>query len=125
MRTLLNRGQFDYGAPMDKQTDIQELKDLVRGFCDERKWDEYHSPKDLAIGAVTEASELLEIFRFLKPDEERAAVTEPEKRQAIADELADVLFFLLRFSERYKFELSDCLRQKLVKNAKKYPVGSR
>ena len=110
---------------MDKQTDIQELKDLVRGFCDERKWDEYHSPKDLAIGAVTEASELLEIFRFLKPDEERAAVTEPEKRQAIADELADVLFFLLRFSERYKFELSDCLRQKLVKNAKKYPVGSR
>lgn len=110
---------------MDKLTPVQELKNIVHDFCEERKWGEYHLPKDLAIGAVTEASELLEIFRFLKSDEEMDAVRNPEKRQMIADELADVLFFLLRFSQVYEFDLSEALKQKMVKNAKKYPIGSR
>lgn len=110
---------------MDKSTSIAELKKIVQEFCEERNWDQFHAPKDLAIGAVTEASELLEIFRFLNRDEEMAAMKVPEKRQQMEDELADVLFFLLRFSQMYGFELSNCLRQKVIKNAKRYPVGSR
>ena len=110
---------------MDQKTSVEELKKLVHEFCEERNWGQYHAPKDLAIGAVTEASELLEIFRFLSRDEEFSAIQDDKKRQEMADELADVLFFLLRFSRMYNFDLSDSLRKKLVKNAQKYPVGSR
>lgn len=110
---------------MDEKVCIEEMKTWIRDFCEERNWGIYHQPKDLAIGAVTEASELLEVFRFLNREEELAAVEKPESRQAIADELADVLFFLLRFSDRFGFDLSESLKQKMVKNAKKYPVGSR
>ena len=48
---------------------ISEAKDVVRGFCLERDWDQFHNPKDLAIGMVTESSELLDIFRFKSVDE--------------------------------------------------------
>ena len=51
---------------MDNKTTLQELKTKVEAFCSERSWDEPHNPKDLAIGAVTEASEFLEIFGFVQ-----------------------------------------------------------
>lgn len=109
----------------DSSTTLGELKSLIREFCEVRQWDPYHGPKDLAIGAVTEASELLELFRFVGESEALAKVADPEEREAIGDELADALYFLLRFAQLYGFDLSDCVRRKLVKNAAKYPVGSR
>jgi NTP pyrophosphatase (non-canonical NTP hydrolase) len=105
---------------MDQNVKISELKDWVKKFCDERGWDAPHTAKDLAIGLVTEASELLEVFRFV-PREDEAAVL-ASKREAIADELADSIYFILRFAERYSFDLSEALRAKLVKNEVKYPA---
>ena len=107
---------------MDDQTRIDELKCRVQKFCEERDWDRYHGPKDLAIGVITEASELLEHFRFLSDTEAAAAVKDPEKRQAIEQELADVLFFLLRFAQRFDIDLSEALVAKLETNAERYPV---
>lgn len=104
---------------MDNDIKIEELKNLVRGFCEARDWDEFHTPKDLAIGLVTESSELLEIFRFVKESQEGLILN--EKREAIADELADSLFFILRFAGRFGFDLSTCLARKLEKNVKRYP----
>ncbi len=63
----------------------------LRTFCEARDWDQFHGPKDLAIGLATEAGELLEIFRFLSDEQCDAKLADPESRQAIENELADAL----------------------------------
>lgn len=106
----------------DKNVTLDQVKTLVKNFCEERGWDPYHGPKDLAIGLVTESSELLEIFRFVDDKKCLALVEDPVKREAIADELADSLYFILRFAQLHKFDLSECIRNKTIKNAIKYPA---
>ena len=101
---------------------IEELTLSVRRFCEARDWDQYHGPKDLAIGVITEASELLEHFRFLSEQEALALFSDQEKRAEIEDELADVLFFLLRFSQRFDIDLGQALIRKIEKSEEKYPV---
>ena len=106
----------------DQNSTIEHLKRLVAQFCEQRNWDKEHKPKELAIGAVTEASELLEIFRFLSESDCLTAVTNPKTKQKISEELADTLCFILRFAQLYNFDLAECLRDKLAKNAIKYPI---
>ncbi len=106
----------------DKTTTLEVLKTTVQAFCEERGWDPYHSPKDLAIGLVTEASELLEIFRFIREREMADLIHDPVSRGRMADELADSLYFILRFAQLYKFDLSQCMRDKMEKNRVKYPT---
>ena len=107
---------------MDSTATIDELKNRVRAFCEARDWDQFHGPKDLAIGVATEASELLEHFRFMNDDEASSRLTEPERRQAIEEELADVLFFILRFAQRFDIDLDSALDRKIKKNDQRYPV---
>lgn len=101
---------------------VDELKTLVKSFCEARDWDQFHGPKDLAIGVITEASELLEHFRFLSEEQAHAVLDDPKQREEIEDELADVLFFLLRFSQRFDVDLSAALLRKIEKSERKYPV---
>lgn len=107
---------------MDHKTNIEELKEKVKIFCEERDWDQYHNAKDLAIGVITEASELLDHFRFKSKKEVEEAFSNPEKRQEISEEIADVLYFLVRLAQRYGIDLTTELTKKLEKNEKKYPV---
>jgi NTP pyrophosphatase (non-canonical NTP hydrolase) len=107
---------------VDNDTTVNELKDLVKQFCEERNWDQFHNPKDLAIGIITEAGELLDIFRFKGDDEITQMMNESEKRTAIGDELADVLYFVLRFAQMNNFDLSYELERKIEKNNTRYPV---
>lgn len=106
----------------DSDTQIEILKNQVRDFCIERRWDPFHDAKDLAIGAVTEASELLEHFRFLDKDQVTEKMQNTVEREKIGHELADTLFFILRFAQKYDFDLSDCFSQKMSQNARRYPV---
>lgn len=108
---------------MDRDTTLEQVKSWVRAFCEERGWDPYHPPKDLAIGLVTEASELLELFRFVPEKDLPTLMEDQEARQKMADELADSLYFIVRFAQMYGFDLSECMRMKLKKNAVKYPAG--
>lgn len=107
---------------LDSTSTVEALKKKVADFCEERGWDKEHKPKELAIGVVTEASELLELFRFLSETASMDITKEPVMREKIAEELADTLAFLLRFSQLYGFDLSKSLEDKLKKNAIKYPV---
>jgi NTP pyrophosphatase (non-canonical NTP hydrolase) len=109
-------------STMDKQTKVEDLKELVNEFVAEREWGQYHNPKDLAIGLVTEASELLDLFRFKSERELEEMLVDSKKRTEIAEELSDVLYFLLIFSHRYNLDLSTELINKLEKNSLKYPV---
>lgn len=104
-------------------SDIDMLSEMVRQFCDDRDWGQFHTPKELAIGMTTEASELLELFRFQSMDQMHAMLTEPATREEIGDELADQLFFLLRFANLYDFDLATELKRKLSKNEQKYPIS--
>jgi len=107
---------------MDHSTNIKELKDLVQRFCEARDWDQYHGAKELAIGTITEASELLEHFRFKSDQQVKDMFENMEKRQEIHEEIADVLFFLLRMAQKYEVDLTQALKKKLEKNEKNYPV---
>lgn len=106
---------------MDEDTKISDLKEIVRQFCQDRGWDPYHNPKDLSIGVITEASELLELFRFQTEANCEEMMKNSASRLAIADELSDVLYFLLRFAQKYDFDLSSEFKRKMEKNNQKYP----
>lgn len=108
--------------PSDSQTPLTDLKEIVRKFCEERDWDQFHSPKELAIGVSTEGSELLELFRF-KSDEEVMQIVETTKREQVGEELADVLYFVLRFAQKFNFDLTAEFHKKMAKNSTKYPVA--
>jgi NTP pyrophosphatase (non-canonical NTP hydrolase) len=105
-------------------SDIKDLTAIIEEFCQERDWDQFHGPKDLAIGVTTEGAELLDLFRFKSDAEALAKLQEPAFREKVSDELADVFFFVLRFAQMNQIELAEALKQKLVKNAVKYPVSS-
>ncbi len=107
---------------MKKQRSLQDLSDIVRVFCEARDWDQFHGPKDLAIGVITEAAELLEHFRFQSDEQILVLLNDPKIKEEIEDELADIFFFLLRFSQRFDVDLNRALQRKIEKNERKYPV---
>ena len=94
----------------------------MREFCDARDWEQFHTPKDLAIGMATEAAELLQIFRFKANDEVAALLNRIETKQEIENEVADVLFFVLRFADLNDVDLVSALERKLEENARRYPL---
>lgn len=107
---------------MENKVTLEELITKVKSFCEEREWDQFHNPKDLAIGISTEANELLDIFRFKSIEQMQAMLGNTETKRHIEEELADVFFFVLRFAQMNNLDLVQCLDNKLVKNAIKYPV---
>ena len=100
--------------------DINNLQKTIQAFCTERDWDRYHDPKELAIGMSTEANELLALFRFLDHDQITQIMV--EKKEAIEDELMDVLFFVLRFAQRNDIDIALAFDRKMEKNRMRYPV---
>ena len=106
----------------DSTVKIQELKNKVQEFCAARDWDQFHTAKDLSIGLITEAAELLEEFRFKSEAEILAALKDPKRREQISDELSDCLFFVLRFAQRFDFDLVEAFERKMAKTGAKYPV---
>jgi len=107
---------------MDKQTNINILKEKVKKFCDARDWEQYHNAKDLAIGIITESAELLEHFRFKSEKEVEALFQNSRKKQEISEEMADILYFLLRLAQKYNIDLTTELGKKIEKNEQKYPL---
>ncbi len=108
--------------PQDDETTVSDLKIKVKQFCDARDWDQYHGAKDLAIGVTTESAELLEIFRFKSQGEIDTMFKMPESREKITDEMADVLFFLMRMAQKYDIDIADAFHTKMIKNERKYTV---
>lgn len=97
----------------------QELTTLIRHFCEERDWDQFHSLKDLSIGLSTESNELLQLFRF--KDDQQCEDYLNNNRKKIEDECADIYYYLLRLSDLYEIDLNQALENKMHDNEKKYP----
>lgn len=102
-----------------KPLDLDEVRDFLRKFAAERDWEQFHTPKNLAMALAAEAGELLEVFQWLTP-EESIDLTE-EQRRAVADELADVLQYLVRLADLVGIELADELWRKLDENEERFP----
>ena len=96
------------------------LREALRRFAAERDWDQFHSPKNLAVALSVEAAELLEHFQWLT-DEQSAALS-PETRTRVSEEIADVLLYLIRLADHLDLDVIACATEKLRRNAEKYPV---
>jgi len=100
---------------------MHALRDRLRKFVAERDWDQFHSPKNLAMALSVEASELMEHFQWLTEDESRRLA--PEKLAEVRDEIADVLVYLVRLADKLDVDLLDAAHKKIAKNAQKYPAS--
>lgn len=106
----------------DKDTTLQQLKDVVAAFETERDWRPYHTPKNLALGVAVETGELLEHFLWLTPEESCQIADDPAALAAVKDEIADVFCYLLNLVHVLGIDLSDAFRAKMKRNAEKYPA---
>ena len=106
----------------DETRNLQEIKDFVKKYCDERDWDKFHNAKELAIALSLEAGELLAPFRFKSEKEIEELFKDAKKKEHIGEEMADVLYFLVRLAQRYDIDLAEAFDRKMEKNAKNYPV---
>ena len=96
------------------------LRDALRQFAAERDWDRFHTPKNLAAALSVEAAELLEHFQWLTgPESKRLA---PRKRAQVAEEMADVLLYLVRLADKLGVDLAAAADRKIALNAAKYPA---
>jgi NTP pyrophosphatase (non-canonical NTP hydrolase) len=107
----------------DSKTSIDQLKRLLLDFRDERDWAQFHDPKNLAEAISIEAAELLELFLWKSPNDVANLLKADAKfRDAVEDELADILSFVLIFANATDIDVSRAVSNKIEKNRKKYPV---
>lgn len=99
---------------------LDDLRNQLREFAHARDWEQFHSPKNLSMALIVEAAELVEHFQWLT--ESQSQTLDQEKREQVAQELADVLLYLVRLADRLDIDLLDAARRKLVINAQKYPA---
>ena len=100
---------------------LVKLQDELRQFAADRDWEQFHTPKNLAIALSVEAGELLEHFQWLTPDESQRLPA--DKSSTIRLEMADVLLYLIRLADRLGIDLAASAFDKIAINAKKYPVA--
>ena len=99
---------------------MHALRDRLRKFVAERDWDQFHSPKNLAMALSVEAAELVEHFQWLTEAESQRLA--PEKLAEVRDEIADVLVYLVRLADKLEVDLLAAAAAKIEKNALKYPA---
>jgi NTP pyrophosphatase (non-canonical NTP hydrolase) len=104
-------------------TDLATLRDALRDFAAARDWRPFHTPKNLAMAMIVEAAELVEHFQWATPEE--SMKPSPEKLAAIRDEVADTLIYLVELADVLDIDLIAAARDKIVKNAVKYPEPGR
>lgn len=89
------------------------IEELIK-FRDERDWEQFHNPKDLALAINVEAGELLELFLWKKADEANV--------EKVKEELADVFAFAFLMADKYNFDVKEIVLEKIKRNGEKYPA---
>lgn len=105
---------------MPAALDIAALQRTLQQFADEREWNQFHSPKNLAMALSVEAAELVEIFQWLT--ETQSADLDASTRAAAAEEIADIQIYLARLADRLNIDIPKAVDDKLALNARKYPA---
>ncbi len=102
--------------------DVAPLALALREFAAARDWQQFHSPKNLAMALSVETAELVEVFQWKTERESRDAAADPRIKQAVADEIADVLIYVTQLADAMGVDVNGAVVEKLVKNARKYPA---
>ena len=108
----------------DNNTDISNLKKIVKEFVDEREWRQFHNPKNLSMSIAIESAELMELFQWLSKKESIKAMSSGKLRKNAIDEVADIFIYLIAFCNENKIDIKQAIDQKMKKNKKKYPAES-
>lgn len=103
-----------------RPTSLEELRGALERFASDRDWDQFHSPKNLAIALSVEAAELLEHFQWTS--EAESEVLTPDQHAKVREEIADVLLYLIRLADKLNIDLLAAASDKIQVNAAKYPV---
>jgi dCTP diphosphatase len=103
--------------------DLPGLREALREFAEARDWRPYHTPKNLAMAMIVEAAELVEHFQWLTP--EQSLTLPPDKLLEVRDEVADTLIYLIELADALGIDPIAAARDKIAKNAIKYPAPSR
>lgn len=119
MNKMANKGLHTVMKEKNNQS-LSDLQAIIRKFCDDRDWDQFHNLKDLSISLVLEASEVMEHFQWKNQDEMTKHST--DNKDAIAEEIADVFYWVLLLSNKLNIDLVGAFREKMKKNEQKYPV---
>ncbi len=106
----------------DANTTLETLRQEIAAFIHERDWEQFHDPKNLSMAVATEAAELMEHFRWVRTEHSADLLRDEKSLAGIRDEVADTLAFLLSFANAAGIDLTQALRDKMLRNAKKYPV---
>ena len=97
---------------------MEELKTKIKAFINERDWEQYHAPKNLAMALSVEAAEIVEIFQWKKGEDPLSDIEVEQLRQ----EIGDVLVYLLELADKYNIDIIKAAKDKLILNQKKYPA---
>ena len=102
--------------------DVTALQDAIARFARDRDWEQFHSPKNLAMALTGEVGELVELFQWLSEDASHRVADDPSTARRVRDELADVMVYLVRLASVLGVDLDEAVRTKLRANAEKYPI---
>jgi NTP pyrophosphatase (non-canonical NTP hydrolase) len=103
--------------------DISSIQKNLREFAAARHWQPFHTPKNLSTALMVEAAELAEIFQWLTPEQSQVAHCDPATKERIADEVVDVLLYLLQVADHCGIDFDSAIANKLIKNAIKHPTA--
>ena len=103
--------------------DLDAVTDRLRAFARARDWEQYHSPKNLAMALSVEAGELLEIFQWLTAEQSDPVAWSTETRSHVEEEVADVLIYLLRFADVAGIDVGAAVDAKIIRNEGRFPAG--
>ena len=99
---------------------ITKIQNQLSRFASERDWEQFHTPKNLSMALSVEASELVEIFQWLTPEE--SSFPNQKQTDSIRIEVADIAMYLIRFCDVLDIDLEEAIEEKLIQNENKYPV---
>ena len=100
---------------------MENLVKALREFAKERDWEQFHSPKNLAMALVVEAAEIVEHFQWLTQEQSKSLP--PDKLEEIKEEIADVMIFLTNLADKLGIDLLEAAKEKIEKNKKNYPAA--
>ena len=101
--------------------DIKSIQQQLSDFADERDWDQFHNPKNLSMALSVEASELVEIFQWLTPEQAEAIMSSSEGEH-VQEEMADIMIYLIRMADKLDVDLESAIDDKIIKNGIKHPT---
>jgi len=101
---------------------LDNIRERLKKFAEERDWDQFHSPKNLSMGLAAEAAELLEIFQWLTEEQSKDVVKNEKEMALVREEIADVFIYLVRLADKLEVDIERALWEKIELNEKKYPI---